>query len=410
MSKFSQIKSVATKELIDYIRDWRTLIAIVLVPVMLFPLLFVALPLLLESEFTERQEFELSVVVQSDAEFDNFEKFLNDSEMYYEIESMPVGLVNLSDSNSEQEKIRLGEINAILRLSNASSENTTKWEYAILHDSTDEMSSEARRRMLVAIMDWEVSIINSTLENEGLDPDIALDPVQWSGDIESADVATTGEQAGFALSLFIPMIVAIWTATAAMQPAIDMTAGERERGTLEALLCSPIGRLELLIGKWIAVTSIAAVGVIIQILGLFLAIGMIADGSSVLDVPTISVLSLLLMIVSVLIFAIMVVAFQLAMAVRSHSVKEAGTILGPIILLIIMPAMFAQLINLEGIEYWWFLIPVVNILIALRELLTDTIIIDHILLWSTSSILYASIAAWYAGRQFNREDLVDSIN
>ena len=64
MNRYRQIKSVAFKELIDYIRDWRTLVAIVLVPVLLFPLLFVALPLLLESEFGERQEFELTVAIQ----------------------------------------------------------------------------------------------------------------------------------------------------------------------------------------------------------------------------------------------------------------------------------------------------------------------------------------------------------
>jgi sodium transport system permease protein len=113
---------------------------------------------------------------------------------------------------------------------------------------------------------------------------------------------------------------------------------------------------------------------------------------------------------SILLFAVMIVAFQLALAVRSHSVKEAGTVLGPIILLIIIPALFAQLINLEGIEFWWFLIPVVNILIALRELLTDTVVVEHILLWAGSSLLYAFIAAWYASKQFNREDLVESIN
>ena len=66
MNRYKQIKSVAFKELIDYIRDWRTLVAIVLVPVLLFPLLFVALPLLLESEFGERQEFELTVAIQVD--------------------------------------------------------------------------------------------------------------------------------------------------------------------------------------------------------------------------------------------------------------------------------------------------------------------------------------------------------
>ena len=128
-------------------------------------------------------------------------------------------------------------------------------------------------------------MINGTLVNAGLDPNSTLDPVKWDGDIETADAATKGEQAGLALSLFIPMVIAIWTASSAIQPSIDMTAGERERGTLEALLCLPCSRLELLVGKWLAVASITSVGVALQIGGLLFAITFLAQ-ASIIGVPT----------------------------------------------------------------------------------------------------------------------------
>ena len=409
MSRTRQVRAIVSKELIDYVRDWRTLLAIVLVPLLLFPLLFVALPLLLQAEYVERQEFDLNVVIQTDDSVETLKPFLFITEMELSWETIPVGIANLSDSVLEDERIGSGQVHSVLRLQK-NIDNGTIWYYAILYDSTDERASEAKRRLLVAVFAWEDEQVNTTLELAGLDPEKTLDPVRWDGDSEVADVATTGQQAGFALSLFIPLIVATWTATAAMQPAIDMTAGERERGTLEALLCAPITRMELLVGKWIAVATIAAIGVLIQVVGLFLAIAMIARGSSVLGMPSIGATALILMFSSILLFAVMIVAFQLALAVRSHSVKEAGTVLGPIILLIIIPALFAQLINLEGIEFWWFLIPVVNILIALRELLTDTVVVEHILLWAGSSLFYAFIAAWHASKQFNREDLVESIN
>ena len=409
MSRIRQIRAIAFKELIDYIRDWRTLLAIVLVPLLLFPILFVALPLLLQAEYVERQEFDLQVVIQTNDDVESLKPFLFDTEMELNWEVAPEGLANLSDSALEDERIGSGQTHSVLRLQK-NVENGTMWNYAIIYDSTDERSNEAKRRLLEAVFSWEDEQVNTTLVQAGLDPESTLDPVRWDGDSQVADVATTGQQAGFALSLFIPLIVATWTATAAMQPAIDMTAGERERGTLEALLCAPITRMELLVGKWVAVATIAAVGVLIQVIGLFLAIAMIVGGSSVLGMPSIGAAALILMLASILLFAVMIVAFQLALAVRSHSVKEAGTVLGPIILLIIIPALFAQLINLEGIEYWWFIIPVVNILIALRELLTDTVVVEHVLLWAGSSLVYALLAAWYASKQFNREDLVESIN
>jgi len=109
-------------------------------------------------------------------------------------------------------------------------------------------------------------------------------------------------------------------------------------------------------------------------------------------------------------FAIMVVAIELAIAIRSHSVKEAGSILGPAVLFVLFPALFSQVINLDNIELFWFGIPVVNILLALRELLMDRVIAEHIVVWILTSIIYAGSAALYAARQFRREDLVTSIS
>ena len=80
---------------------------------------------------------------------------------------------------------------------------------------------------------------NAELMRLGLDVDETLDPLRWSGEVTQSDTATSGEQAGMALSLFIPLVLAVWTFSSAIQPSIDMTAGERERGTLEALLVYP---------------------------------------------------------------------------------------------------------------------------------------------------------------------------
>jgi sodium transport system permease protein len=188
-----------------------------------------------------------------------------------------------------------------------------------------------------------------------------------------------------------------------------MTAGERERGTLEALLCLPCSRMQLLAGKWLAVASITSAGVALQIGGLLFAIAFLAS-ASVLGIPTLSITSILLLLSAIVIFTIMVVAFELALAMKAHSVKEAGSLLGPAIIFIIFPALFTQVINLDGVESWWFAIPLVNILLAMRELLLDRVISEHVLVWLISSLFYAGIAAWYAAKQFKREDLVASIS
>ena len=68
------------------------------------------------------------------------------------------------------------------------------------------------------------------------------------------------------------------------------------------------------------------------------------------------------------------------------------------------------MINLDGIETFWFAIPVVNVLLALRELLMNRVVYMHVAVWLVSSTVYAVAAAYYAARQFKREDIVTSLS
>lgn len=402
---FLRVRAIAKKEVVEFTRDWRTIIAIIVIPLLMFPLLFILFPVLLESETAELDALELSIVIQTDGLPDNLAENISLSSMDYTIELLP-NLTSLSEPGKDLERVRNSSTDAVLRFES----NDDVWGYAILHLSTSERSNEARNRLLSTLSEWESSEIRERIELGGMDVNTTLDPLRWDGEISSGDVATSGEQSGMILSMFIPLVLAIWTYSSAIQPSIDMTAGERERGTLEALLCLPCTRMELLFGKWLAVATITGVGVLLQIFGLLFAIGYLASSSSFIGVPQLSVISIALIVLSIMLFAIMVVAFELALAMRSHSVKEAGSILAPALMLILFPALFTQVINLDGIEGFWFAIPVVNILLALRELLMNRVITEHVLIWGFSSIVYAALAAYYASRQFNREDIVTSLS
>jgi len=399
-----RIKQIAKKEIVEFSRDWRTIIAIIVIPLLMFPLLFILFPVLLQSEAAELQSLELDLTIQTDNMPNNLSEIINQSSIQITYEELPV-LDDLSQPGGDLEKLRDGTVDAILRIS----QEEDIWYYSILHMSTSEQSREAKSRLLHDLNEWENNEIAARIESGGLDVNSTLNPLRWDGDISQADVATDGEQAGMVLSMFIPLVLAVWTFSSAIQPSIDMTAGERERGTLEALLSLPCTRLELLFGKWLAVATITGIGVLLQIFGLLFAIGYLAS-SSILGVPELSTLTIILIVGAIMLFAVMVVAIELALAMRSHSVKEAGSILGPAIMLIIFPALFIQVINLDGIESFWFAIPVVNILLALRELLMNRIIPSHILIWVVTSLLYAIMAAKYASNQFKREDIVTSLS
>jgi len=399
-----RVMTIAKKELVEFVRDWRTIVAILVIPVLMFPVLFILFPLLLEAEAEELDSLVVRVELQADDPPSMLLHALEQPGIDLVVVELPE-LENLTDATNDVDRLRAGQLDALLRVR----ANNSTWEYATLHLSTSEQSNEARTRVLSAVADWERNETTTRIESAGLDANNTLNPVVWNGSIADADAASKGEQAGLALSLFIPLVLAVWTFSSAIQPSIDMTAGERERGTLEALLGLPCTRMELLLGKWLAVATITAAGVLLQIAGLIFAIGYLAT-SNIIAVPSLSMAVVLLLCVAVLLFAITVVAIELALAMRSHSVKEAGSVLGPAVLLILFPALFTQVINLDSIEMFWFAIPVVNILLALRELLLNRVVLSHVAVWVLSSALYATLAAVYAARQFQREDIVTTLS
>ena len=400
MSSRKRIVIVAKKEIIEFIRDWRTIVALVLIPLLLFPLLFIAFPIVMQNEAAEMDEKTVDVLIQSDdIETHLVDEIGNQSARVF-IEAMPLNLTTLSDSGNNTEQLRDLQYDAILRIE---LRNDT-WYYAILHLSTSEQSIEARGRILEVLIQWEEDLTSQRIESAGLDVASTLNPVQWDGPILSADVATKGEQAGMLLSLFIPFVLAIWTASAAVQPAIDMTVGERERGTLESLLSLPLSRTELLLGKWLAVVSITGVGVTLQIGGLLFGIAYLA--SDFIDVPSLSFGAVLLLALAIGFYGTMIVALYLALAMRSKSVKEAGSVLTPITLAMIMPILLTQFINLDDVEMFWFGVPFVNVLLGLRELFLNRIIVEHVVVWILVSSLMCILTVRYAAKQFHREDII----
>ena len=407
----SRIWTVSSKELLDFVRDWRTLVALVLVPLLIFPIFFIALPLFLQGEMAELDQYELELEIQI-ANNESLPVYLiepfNSSKLNYSIVNLDNDLENLSDNQIDGERIRNGNPHVILRLLQTNTNSTESWNYFVLYDATSELSSEGFNRVISVIQIWESEIINQTLIEANLTREEALDPIHWDG-ANDANVATSGQSAGLALSMFIPMIVAIWVASSAIQPSIDLTAGERERGTMEALLSTPARRVELLYGKWVAVGVVAATSVLFQLVGLLFALAFLMPPET-FGIPSLSIWSIASLLLSVLLFAIFIVAIELALSVRAHSVKEAGTVLGPFVLAFIIPAMFAQFVNLEGIEWWWFVAPIFNVCLAMREALLDITDITHVALWLGSSLIYAIIAVTWAAKQFHREDLVESLS
>jgi sodium transport system permease protein len=412
--RIRRILVVAQKEIVDFVRDWRTILAMVLIPILIFPVIFIALPLFLQGEATEIQETPLHIQLQTEVSENPPGELLarfSESNLLWTESALDNGTelpIPGDDGQLLTSGIENGTLHAILRMRSTNTNASESWNYSVIYDSTNELSRAAANRVFDSIISWEGDVINATLAAHDLSRQEVFDPIHREGDAADSNIATEGEVSAMTLAMFIPLVVALWTATAGIQPAIDLTAGERERGTMEALLSTPVARSDLLMGKWLAVAAVACVSVIAQLGGLLFAISFLAAGA--MATPSISTVDALLLLLSVLLFAVFTVAIEIAVAVRAHSVKEAGATLGPLILIFIGPTMFAQFVNLEGIESWWFALPVFNVTLAMREALMGIHEPTHIVIWVVTCLAYAIGAVLWASRQFNREDLVVSIS
>lgn len=191
MSRARRISTIAKKELVEFVRDWRTIVAILVIPLLMFPLLFILFPLLLESEAAELDAMVVDVVVQTDGIPFELETTFNNSTLNITYEPLPL-LNQLSQPGDDAERLRNGTVDVVLRMQT----NGTVLEYALLYMSTSEQSLEARARTFDVLAGWEANETVRRISDAGLDPDLTLDPLRWDGDVGQSDVATQGEQAG----------------------------------------------------------------------------------------------------------------------------------------------------------------------------------------------------------------------
>jgi sodium transport system permease protein len=192
----------------------------------------------------------------------------------------------------------------------------------------------------------------------------------------------------------------------AFYPAIDVTAGERERGTLETVLCSPIRRFDLMLGKVLAVATLAALTGVLNLGSMAITLMQVlrlAAHNVVLDVPWgNALLSSLVIVPAALLFA----AAFVALGATARTFKEAQTLLLPAYFLTLAPAMAGAIgeYQLAGLAAW---VPGMNMTLLARDLLVGRATWAGALQTIASTVLLGTMALAAAARIYDSENFVD---
>jgi sodium transport system permease protein len=220
----------------------------------------------------------------------------------------------------------------------------------------------------------------------------------------------------------IPYFFLLLAFTGAMYPAMDLTAGEKERGTMETLLCSPVARIDIVLGKFLMILtaslgtvacSLVSMALTFSVGGSILAHRIGGGGTSaaqrtaekISSMTTLDPLGMLAVLGMVLPMIVLFSAVLFAISLFAKSFKEAQSYVSPLILLIIMPAAIGTLPGVE-LNARLALVPILNVSLASKELVSGVWQWNYLGLIFGSTCLYAAIALWSAVKMFNREDVI----
>jgi ABC-2 type transport system permease protein/sodium transport system permease protein len=214
----------------------------------------------------------------------------------------------------------------------------------------------------------------------------------------------TGKKVDAMASLagILPLILILMTITGAVYPAIDLTAGERERGTMEAMIATPAPRFLLLLSKYVAVVTVAVLTALANLFASWITLSIGGLGRALLGEKGFSLLALVQILPLLVIFAAFFSAILLAMCSFARSFKEAQAYLIPVMLVSLAPALVTLMPNIE-FSTLLGIVPLVNILLLSRDIMTGSPQALPAFAAVFSTLLYAAAALVVASKLFGAE-------
>lgn len=204
------------------------------------------------------------------------------------------------------------------------------------------------------------------------------------------------------LAIIIPLVLILMTITGGVYPAIDLTAGERERGTLEILMAAPVPRLGLLLAKYFAVVTVAVLTAVVNLGTMAITLFASNLGPVIFAGGGLTVLMFLKVFGLLLLFAAFFSAVLLALTSFTRSFKEAQAALVPLMLLAMAPGMLSLVpgVSLEGPLV---VVPLINIVLLARDVFQGGASSWAALIVIVTTLLYALAALTAAARFFGAE-------
>lgn len=421
----SSMWQVYRKELLELVRDRKTLMFVVALPVLLFPILFLVVAFLMSNvtQDAQKQIHNYTVIGADNAPEFTQALFYHQHFKYVSVNEFPSlkSMVVKPDNN-----VIHGELDPELKRLTAEVIASKKVDIVIVIPDKIVTESFIQQQRWFAVfndasaLNFMYSRLNElsdkyahSLRTELLNTysvpheehEVIQQPIVW----QQVDVADARENIGEKLGGLIPYLLIPLCLVGATYPAIDLGAGEKERNTLETLLLTPMPRYSVVLGKFLTIVTTAIASALITVSSfLFWSVSFV----SLAELPfldditqSISFIDLLLILALLLPLAAVFASILLVISIYARSFKEAQNYMGPLSFLVMLPVISATLPNMK-LTWTTAAIPITNIALAIKEILKGTVDYGFVGAIFISTAIFAGLALWFCTYWFNREDVL----
>lgn len=391
------ILTIFKKELKDVTRDRRSMMMMIVLPMLLFPVLITLVGGLTMRQAKKAKSKTLEVALIAHGNATAFRDTLlerGDLKIREDVREDRIRALIQSDS-----------LDAAIRFDAQFDAQIDALQSGRIHlyFNSSKNLNESRTRLTNLIRYYENQLVDERFQRLSLDRKI-VDPVQ----VQRHDIASAREKVGMVIGGFLPYIFILMGFLGCMYPAIDLGAGEKERGTLETLLVVPVSRFHILLGKCAVVMLAGLVSVLVSFVGLFFIFLQSREiVSRILQAlqGTFDLASVLLFFSLFLPLVIFFATALMSLSIFARSFKEAQTIMTPLNIVIIVPAAVGLLPGIE-LDAVTAFIPILNISLAAKDILSGTISIPLLLEVYASLIALAGLSLYGCAKWFERESTI----
>jgi len=389
---------IAKKELRDMFRDKRVVNGAFVMPVVMI-IMFIMLIGFVEQSLTTKPDLSIGVPTgTNNIIIEAFEK------------SKVAKIIRIKDEAEGLAKMKNGDLRLVLGFSPDFEQGmeSGKADVTAHYLDGEPLSQIAMASVQKVIDETNKAKVKVLLQAKGVSPELA-DPIK----LESKDASEKDGLAGSAVVRLLPYLIVLWAFYGGFSIVSDLVAGEKERGTMETLLISPVRRRDIAFGKFISLavvcltsslSSLVAV-IILGSLNLEMTKTMFPTG---MHVSVISVVGMFVVLVPLVAFF---ASSMIAVSAYARNLREAQTYLTLFSFLVIMPAVFSQFIGLTGSEKatWVQWTPILNSAVALKDALDSNLKAPVLIGTIVTSTVLAAIGWWISAKLFEREQIVTRV-